>query len=141
MPPLPQPDDLASLVLRTDFTDDTTWEAVKEEFRRWDCYYSATFVDDPAYSKATVKQLIDANAPIGDEDWLPYLFVADAATMIDVERPLLAVDLSREPGRTFHVPPRWYPDVSANLTIANMDFAEFADAADESGTYRGFEGT
>ncbi|WP_328651571.1 hypothetical protein OG598_26645 [Micromonospora sp. NBC_00330] len=141
MSPLPQPDDLASLVLRTDFTDDGAWEAVKGEFRRWDCYYSATFVDDPAYSKATVEQLIDANAPISDEDWLTYLFVADAATMTDVERPLLAVDLTREPGRTFRVPPRWYADVSANLTIANMDFAEFADAADESGTYRGFEGT
>ena len=61
--------------------------------------------------------------------------------MTDVERPLLAVDLTREPGRTFRVPPRWDADVSANLTIANMDFAEFADAADESGTYRGFEGT
>ncbi|MFI6065582.1 hypothetical protein ACIA47_09975 [Micromonospora sp. NPDC051227] len=45
MPPLPQPDDLASLVLRTDFTDDSAWEAVKEEFRRWECCYSATFVD------------------------------------------------------------------------------------------------
>ncbi|MCG5458156.1 hypothetical protein PSH03_003328 [Micromonospora sp. PSH03] len=53
--------------------------------------------DDLAYSEATVKQLIDANAPISDEDWLTYLFVADAATMTDVERPLLAVDLSREP--------------------------------------------
>ena len=52
----------------------------------------------------------------------------------------LAVGLHDEPGRTFRVPPRWYADISANLTIANMDFAEFADAVDKSGTYRGFEG-
>ncbi len=38
--------------------------------------------------------------------------------------------------RTFRVPPRWYADISANLAIANMDFAEFADAVDASGTYR-----
>jgi hypothetical protein len=57
--------------------------------------------------------------------------------MVDAEHPLLAVDLYDEPGRAFRLPPRWYADVSANLSIANMDFQEFADAADESGTYRG----
>ncbi|MBQ0896222.1 hypothetical protein KBX37_24530 [Micromonospora sp. U56] len=39
--------------------------------------------------------------------------------------------------RTFLVPPRWYAEVSANMSIANMGFA---DAADESGTFCGFEG-
>ncbi|MGA4728473.1 DUF6924 domain-containing protein [Micromonospora taraxaci] len=72
------------------------------------------------------------------DDMLTYLFLADAITMADVERPLLALDLADEPGRTFRVPPRWYPDVSTNLTIANMDFSEFADAVDESGRYRDF---
>jgi hypothetical protein len=60
--------------------------------------------------------------------------------MADAERTLLAVDLYDEPGRTFRLPPWWYADVSANLSISNMDFHEFADAADESGTYRGFDG-
>ncbi|MFF0371235.1 DUF6924 domain-containing protein [Micromonospora sp. NPDC005087] len=45
-----------------------------------------------------------------------------------------------EPGRTFRVPLRWYAEVSANMSITNMDFADFADTADESGTFRGFEG-
>jgi len=44
---------------------------------------------------------------------------------------------SWEPGRTFRVPPRWYADISANLTIANMGVHKFADAADAPGTYRG----
>jgi hypothetical protein len=70
---------------------------------------------------------------------LTYVFVADAKTMTDDEHPLLAVDLYDEPGRSFRVPPRWYADVSANLTIANIDFADFADSADDSGTYRGLE--
>jgi hypothetical protein len=43
-----------------------------------------------------------------------------------------------EPGRAFRLPARFYADVSANLSIANMDFAEFAEAADATGTYRGF---
>lgn len=60
--------------------------------------------------------------------------------MADPEHALLAVDLYDEPGRTFRVPPRWFADISANLCLANMDFYEFADAVDASGTYRGFDG-
>ncbi|MFF5184112.1 DUF6924 domain-containing protein [Streptomyces sp. NPDC000345] len=30
--------------------------------------------------------------------------------------------------------PAWFPEVSANLSIANLDFADFAD---ETGTFRG----
>jgi hypothetical protein len=88
----------------------------------------------------TIQELIDADAAAADDDKLTYLFIADATTMDDAERSLLAVDLYEEPGRTFRLPPRWYADVSANLSIANMDFNEFADAADEYGTYRGFDG-
>ena len=124
MTPLPQPEDLTSLVLRTDFTDDGAWEALKGELRRRHCYHSATFVNDPDYSKASVEQPIDANAPISDDDKLTYLFLADSTTMADDEHPLLAVDLYDEPGRTFRVPPRWYAEVSANMSIANMDFAD-----------------
>jgi hypothetical protein len=58
----------------------------------------------------------------------------------NAERTLLAVDLHEEPGRTFRLPPRWYAHVSTNLSIANMGFKEFADAADEYGTYRGLNG-
>nr|WP_146752941.1 hypothetical protein [Micromonospora saelicesensis] len=88
----------------------------------------------------SLHELVDAGNAASHEDRLTYLFLADATTMADVERPLLALDLAEEPGRTFRVPPRWYADVSANLTIANMDFAEFANAIDRSDTYRGFDG-
>nr|WP_236243269.1 hypothetical protein [Streptomyces sp. CC228A] len=57
--------------------------------------------------------------------------------MEDPARPLLAVDLEEEPGRTFRVPARWFPEVSANLGIANLDFADVADSADGSGAFRG----
>ncbi|MCI4066046.1 hypothetical protein MRQ36_27255 [Micromonospora sp. R77] len=137
---LPQPVDLTSLVLRTDFTDDPAWEAVKAALCTWEGDNSATFVSDPQYADVSVQHLVDADNAASHEDKLIYLFLADATTMADVERPLLAVDLAHKPGRTFRVPPRWYADVSANLSIANMDFAEFADAVDRSGTYRGFDG-
>ena len=137
---LPQPDDLTSLVLRSDFTDDAAWDALKAALHTWDGHDSATFVSHPHYAGLSLQDLVDADNAASHEDKLIYLFIADATTMTDVERPLLAVDLADEPGRTFRVPSRWYAAVSANLTIANMDFAEFADAVDKSGTYRGFEG-
>ncbi|WP_433087485.1 DUF6924 domain-containing protein [Dactylosporangium sp. CA-052675] len=133
---LPQPDDLSSLVLRTDFTDDAAWIEIQTVTGA----DGATYVNDTRYLGVTIQDLVEADAAAAEDAKLTYLFIADATTMTDPERPLLAVDLYDEPGRTFRVPPRWYADVSANLSIANMDFNEFADAADESGAYRGFDG-
>jgi hypothetical protein len=136
MTPLPQPDDLTSLVLRTDFSDETAWEELKaalDELGDRD----ATCVSDPAFDGVTVQALIDADAAAGEDEQLTYVFLADDTTMTDVEHPLLLVDLHDEPGRHFRVPPRWFPEISANLCIANVDFYEFADVADRSGTYRG----
>jgi hypothetical protein len=139
MTALPVPDDLTSLILRTDFTNDTAWDALQAEIDGTDEYRHATFVSNPAHAGTGVQALVEADASANDEDKLIYLFIADTTTMTDDEHPVLAVDLHHEPGRTFRVPPRWYAEVSDNLTIANMDFAEFADSTDVSGTYRGFE--
>ncbi|GAB3348305.1 hypothetical protein RMN56_13005 [Micromonospora halotolerans] len=140
MASLPQPADLTSVVLRTDFNDDPAWDTLKAAIDSLDAYPSATYVSDPVYVGMTVQELVDIDAAASDDDKLTYLFLADATTMTDDEHPLLAVDLYTEPGRTFRLPPRWYADVSANLTIANMGFDDFADATDESGTFRGFDG-
>jgi hypothetical protein len=138
--PLPQPEDLTSLVLRTDFTNDTAWASVKAALHTWKGTDSTTFASDPTYAGVSLHELVDADNAASNDDKLTYLFLADATTMADVERALLALDLADQPGRTFRVPPRWSADVSTNLTLANMDFCEFADAVDESGTYRGFDG-
>ncbi|MET8027614.1 DUF6924 domain-containing protein [Streptomyces avermitilis] len=135
---LPQPDDLTSLVLRTDFSSEAAWETVQTAIDGSGDYRNATFVSDSSFTDVSVQTLVDADAAADDDDKLCYVFLADATTMTGEEHPLLAVDLYDEPGRTFRVPPRWYADVSNNLTIANMDFSEFADATDESDTYYGF---
>ncbi|RKS79601.1 hypothetical protein BZB76_1076 [Actinomadura pelletieri DSM 43383] len=133
MTPLPKPGDLTSLVVRTDFSDDMAWNALKAAIEASDSD-SATYVNDPAYAGVTVQEFVDT----ADTNTSTYLFLADATTMTEDQRPLLAVDLFGEPGRTFRLPPRWYGEISANLCIANLDFADYADATDESGTFRGF---
>lgn len=52
--------------------------------------------------------------------------------LTDPESPILVVDLSHEPGRTFRVIPGEIWGVENNLSIANMDFEEFADSANGS---------
>jgi hypothetical protein len=58
--------------------------------------------------------------------------------MTDHERPVLVVDLSQEPGRTFRVIPGQMWGVENNLSLANMEFSEFADNVDPDGVFRGF---
>ncbi|MEV0900496.1 hypothetical protein [Actinoplanes sp. NPDC049802] len=125
---LPPAEDLKSLVLRTDFSDDDAWRELMELLGDED----ATFVSDPAFDGVTPQTLIDVDA----DDALAYLFLADTVTMTDPGRPMLAVDLDEGSGMTFRVAPEGYPDVSRNLVIGNLDFEEFADAVDEDGTYR-----
>ncbi|WP_353940933.1 hypothetical protein ABII15_04350 [Streptomyces sp. HUAS MG91] len=136
--PLPQPDDLTSLVLRTAFGDEAAWDAFRAELDGTHEYCMATYASEGRFDGVEIRALVAEDAAAGADERIHYTFLADAATMTDPERPLVAVDLSDEPGRTFRVPARWFPDVSANLCLWNMDFAEFADSADASGTFRGF---
>jgi len=138
MAPLPEPDDLTSLVIRVDFSDDAAWDMLQADLDGLDDYSHATYVNDPAFADVTIEALVERDASAADDDKVLYLFLADATTMTDDEHPLLAVDLDEEPGRTFRVPTSWFIDVSANLSLANMDFEEFADAAEADGTFRGF---
>lgn len=49
------------------------------------------------------------------------------------------VDLDDEPGRTFRVIPRELWSVENNLSIANMDYRDFADSVGADGVFRGFQ--
>ena len=155
--PLPRPEDLTSTVLRTDFNDDATWSAVQAAIDDTagaalreaiaaltpgidvtDVGPPATFASDPRFADVSIQALVDENNAAGDRDQLSHVFLADATSMTNPSSPLLlAVDLIDEPGRTFRVPARNFYDVSINLSIANMDFSDFANAADNSGIFRG----
>ncbi|MEU7059632.1 hypothetical protein [Streptomyces sp. NPDC046197] len=135
---LPEHDDLTTLVLRTDFRDDAAWDALCAAIDEEQEYSTATCASDPRFAEVSVQALIEEDGAAQDDAKALQVFLADATTMADPWHRLLAVDLYDQPGRTFRVPPRWFSEISGNLSIANTDFAEFADAADTSGTYRGF---
>jgi hypothetical protein len=125
------------LVLRTDFSDQSAWEAVVAavqqpvgEFRAY-----VEFIDDPEYTGLTAEEL--PAVPSDDPD-RSFAFIIDHVALSHPEHPILVVDLFDEPGRVFRVIPSKMWSVGSNLSIANMGFEEFTEAADDEGIFRGF---
>ncbi|XUL88204.1 DUF6924 domain-containing protein [Streptomyces galilaeus] len=69
-------------------------------------------------------------------DFSSVVVLADSATAASTERPLLVVDLVAE--RCVRVAAAELWSIENNLSGANMDFDEFADAVDDDGVFRGF---
>jgi hypothetical protein len=136
----PLPDTSDALVLRTDFSDESAWRSIRAAFdvpSRIDGFLAnLTCVEDRSFEAATVADLVAAAAA---GQYRTFMFVADSVTMRDADRPVLVIDLADEPGRTFRVIPSEMWSVENNLSLANMDFDEFADAVDAAGIFRGFE--
>jgi hypothetical protein len=148
VPILPQRN--CSLLVRTDFTSDDSWQQVADEATRQneDGFRAyAEPVSDPAFAAAgweTVKAAVPANS-----HGASVLFIADSLALSSTDHPILVVDLTDTflsvaefpeiAGRTpFRCIPSELWSVDNNLNIANMDWEDFAGAADEDGVFRGF---
>ena len=128
-----------SLMLRTDFSDDAAWRAVcaAAQAPQGPLQFRANldFVSDREYEEATFAQLVSSATEIADRT---FIFVVDRTAVTHVEHPVAVLDVSHEPGRSFRVVPSEVWSVENNLSIGNMDFEEFAEAADADGIFRGF---
>jgi hypothetical protein len=130
------------LLVRTDYLDDRAWRAAlaaasavygRDDFERMGALLQQ--VESPALAGLTPESLV----ALEREGYLGEIAVADAQTMRD--RTVLFVDfndLNGQVGRTFRSIPEEVEPIVANLSLANMDFAEFADNADPDGIFRGF---
>jgi hypothetical protein len=128
----------STLVIRTDFSDDAAWEAICAAIREPDDEFGlaadVVCLSDPGYAGLTVEQVTES-APKGP---LQFLLIVDRIALTHPEHPILVVDLNREPGRTFRTIPSEVAVIQANLTLANMDFFEYAEAVEPDGIHRGF---
>ena len=88
-----------------------------------------------AYQDATKEQLLRL-VPKDYEH--SFIILVDRTAISQPEFPLLIVDLYEEPGREFRAIPSQIQGIENNLSLANMDFAEFADSVSEDGVFRGF---
>lgn len=135
------PDYDFSLVIRTDFTDDSAWEhichLIKEPQTTYGFRASVECLSDRSCAGLRPE---DVRSVLPPESQRPFVFLVDAEAMFQPDHAVLVVDLLEEPGRTFRVIPSEAWGVENNLRLANMDFADFADAVDDGGAFRGFPG-
>ena len=123
-------------LLRTDFSDQEAWDAIRKEVMEpVDGFYAnVDFIDDPEFAGITTDALISL---IPRTMRHSFIVVADKEAM-QGEHLLLVVDLLREQGREFRAEPSQIQGIENNLSISNMDFAEFAENCDPEGVFRGF---
>ena len=96
---------------------------------------TAEVLDDRAYQDLTTEQILGL---VPEDHQHRLLAVADKTTMSSSEMPLLVIDLFEEPRGEIRVIASEFWSIENNLSLANMDFDEFADAVDEDGIFRGF---
>ncbi|TJZ76028.1 hypothetical protein FCG67_18595 [Rhodococcus oryzae] len=134
-----------SLFIRTDFSNGAAWREVVAaamaagEGDESEFMACLTCIDNPANDGLSISELLKR---IGDQPPY-YVFIADTTTITDPEHPILAVDTGPADsghgrGQTVRVIPSQMWSIENNLSLANMDFEDFADAAGPDGVYRGF---
>jgi uncharacterized protein DUF6924 len=128
-----------ALILRTDFSDQPAWEAICRIIRSPRDIFrfraNVNFVDDVEYAGITKAQLLEL---IPRDYNHTFIIVADRTAIALPEHPLLVIDLYEGSGREFRAIPSRVQGVENNLSIANMDFEEFANFVDKDGIFRGF---
>jgi hypothetical protein len=127
-----------ALLVRTDFRSDEGWEQVSAAATAENEEgFSANVepVSDPAFRDAA-PEAVRAAIP-GHDEGAVTLFIADAAAHDGPGYPILVIDLweGRPPFRCI-ASELWAVD--NNLSIANMDWEDFADATDPDGVFRGY---
>ena len=130
---------MSTPVIRTDFSDPDGWASLKRAITAPVAPYgflaNVRFVDDRVNDARTVEDLVRG---FDDEPRDTFCFVADRVTFEHPEHPLLVVDLLTEPGRSFRAVPAQIQAIENNLSLANMDFEDFADSVDADEVFRGF---
>ncbi|MBM7436794.1 hypothetical protein [Streptomyces sp. HB132] len=153
MKSLPQTDD--SLLIRTDYSDQSAWEALHTAIttpNRDGFLANVHIVDDPDYSDLTTEQVLALALASGNSGSL--LIVADTTSLFAPEMPLLAVppsdeddeddedyeddeDAEQEHGE-LRVTAAELWSIENNIDLGNMDWEDFVNAAGDDGVFRGF---
>lgn len=127
-----------ALVVRTDFSDDAAWHslcaAIREPVGESQFRDYVDFISDPQYDGLAPDQLRTLMPDLLHS----FFFIADRVALTHPDHTILVIDLYDKPGRTFRVIPSEMWSVQSNLSIANMDFEDFADSVDQDGVFRGF---
>jgi len=133
------PETRNALVLRTDFSDQAAWEAIcatiREPVGEFQFLAYVDVIDDPQYADIPKPQLLGLIAKDYNHT---FIIVVDQTAISQPDHPLLIIDLYERSGNEFRAIPFQIQSIENNLSIANLDFEDFADSVDEDGVFRGF---
>ena len=156
-------EDESLALIRTDRHHDAAWDAILDALRapidlvgdgHLDDPPDLLVLDSPSFDGATPEMLAVAALADGDTSF-GYALLADSQSMVEAEggdeTTLVYVDLSCPDeeeaadfgtfmGRSFRCVIPEIASIHVNLALANLDFRDFADYADDrGGVFRGFE--
>jgi hypothetical protein len=124
-------------LIRTDFSDDAKWLEIIRIIQDPAAEFHA-FVELIEERDLADKNTSEVLALLPENHQHAVIFIVDRETSSHPELPILAVDLLDDVGRTIRVIPKELWGIENNLSIANMDFKEFANSTDADGIFRGF---
>lgn len=126
-----------SLIIRTDFSENSKWEIICDAINNPDNEFEAyvKYINDPQFEDLDIFQLPKFRTEQTSQN---FILLIDKETSLHPEYPINCIDLYDEFGRSFRVIPSEVWGITANLSMANMDFYEFADNVDSDGIFRGF---
>lgn len=127
------PDTKLSYLLRGDFSDEKAWLALKKAATAKYGEFKANLkiIDGEAYKGLTPKDAILLLRKTEKE----FLFLADPTAQNTPDMQILVLDRA---GLGFRAIATYLWEVENNLAEEKVDFDEFAEAADDNGTFRGF---
>jgi uncharacterized protein YbcV (DUF1398 family) len=64
--------------------------------------------------------------------------IVDSSSVASPDSTVLVVSVRENRGSSFRAIPSQIQGIENNLSIANMDFHEFAESVDQDGVFRGF---
>jgi hypothetical protein len=127
------------LVLRTDFSNQAAWQEIRQAVQKpvgiFRFRANVEFLDHAEYAGLTKDELLEL---VPKNYKHSFIAIVDQAAISHPEHPLLIVDLFGGSGNEFRSIPSQIQGIENHLSIANMDFEEFAEAAGEDGIFRGF---
>ncbi|MFL6141831.1 MAG: DUF6924 domain-containing protein [Labedaea sp.] len=129
---------VVTLVIRTDFGHERAWARLVEAIgtpNEDGFMANAEIVDDPDYRALSADQVLGS---MPGARACRLVALVDAVTLGSKELPLLVIDQNERPPGRIRVVAREFWSIENNLSLSNMDFHEFVDAAGVDGVFRGF---
>lgn len=126
-----------SLLIRVDFASDPVWREIIDAITTpsEDGFLpQLAVVDDSRLSGESPDAIAAAVSSVSGHS---FLFIADRVTIANPDHPVLCIELPLAV-RYFRVIPSEMWAVDNNLSLANLDFEDFLQAAGPDGIYRGF---